>query len=1672
MAKRFVILCSIQRLAYQDKVAVGTEPAYYAFGLNLTAAIGVTSDDCNPVTAEEALALRPWMWSAIRQVQASTNDGAKVFTCNVLPLPATIPDVDLITLTQRLNNDEYNPANEPDLRGVTTWALPDSNPVTRNVPLDFAGGRRQRWHASILQLSTYPFPIPQRLNLSFVVKVPKDQITDPDAPLFLAPIIPDSTFFTATTTPTGALLATGDNARNVFRWNYDNGTQTQLEVAAYLVPARVNEPPLASETLIDLSTGWIRNAAHFEDEWRAYLERRAGEVFDLADRLIDYVRDHVADLRTEHRALTFLEDVIVCVTRDLAGTGLLPSISMKTERRVAAGGTILDGNTLADDLLGPNPQNKLTREELELLRRIERTLFDDKVKWKRFLVANLPQVAGLKILRTPVVPTTVPEPPQPIEDSLGELEQLHKALLDPNNLHAIVQKQWEQIFQKAGSLGPRLQALKQKIISLKPEFDYRSRLAQRNLGPVWNALREASRAGRACNLDVKNLLGELLINHLEARLHLDQTQEPRVNQDEYDGFLPPFDARSGQPTLACEPGCALTTVISCVIADLQNPIGDPPTTKLKRLLENVAPSAGTLDKATPVPHSISLQAHLSTMRPDSSAPLDDVLHQISGVLVLLREQPDPRWYCLNYACANVRDAMENHTRNLVTVPARINYQNDLSQSLITYNNVPLVARSPLAGISQVEGNATVAPGDQSQANAAALVRYDYSTHDHARIKALVFGNSNQLYDASMCVVRNSGVLPKEISKDDSPWEIDPAKLRTLDLSGNPQYVKSFSYQRKVRVGQIRNNSNLKGGEDDTTKANQNLLRLPIIPPQVFPRAVHLPPVTGAPGSPPRLLSEELPLLVLAPDQGWGLRAAFDFSLRKPATDIETWHRWVNDRNTSPTPPCTENSRVGVLSDYYATLDNNRRLPKNKSAFDVSIDDPAVTDFLVELLRFDPATNDWSPVARQQVPRPVNRTPCQLTDVQSKPLDVVCVSRDREGLQLSGDLLQVSCLEGQIYWLKVHATVENTALPRFASVVSREFQNDGDANPRLTSAFELLIEVATARLPSKTQLWESIKPRFKSDSDAPAGLGDRIEVSLESAVPEFLNVYSAELQRQSWYWQGRETREFPARTSSPFNFIDPDLLNPDAAASGPGLSERMRLWEEFEFAARDGLDFNTVDFKRSVEEGNRPVLNVTAPVTWFTYTEQLTPATASTGNAGNDRVRSDQRVLTANRIETGTEQKGDLRSKYYRFSASAVSRYAGMFPQGLSATVSARSPQAISDDLAKWRRLFVPCRRKDQPPVPKIKLILPLTESYLDHDATRSPGLLVVLDEQWYEFAGLGEGLTAEVELLADPHNPPPNDPQFPDPCPFPGSGGTKFHYELGPDPILTMSRALFPQADSNAGARLSSATFGRIRGPVGHTHDERDIGALFTATSFVVPAPKIQNRAGGQTTTVNDLSWYMCKVRVRRQVRLRGAASTDAAAVMRSDATEPQWVQYLPEFSLFADSMQVKELHLVFVDDDTVEIRRNSNDQPVSPGQFFGPAESGSLLFTPVLLITRTVFDAAGESNNEAYVGFCWPDGNSSFSFLRETQQEPISVAGLRNRPEIHFKARVLIVQGVPVVPEQGAPQRMAKPASAKDFCDLLFAYTVEDIGSKPQLSDEKRPRIVRLSQPIGDTRS
>jgi hypothetical protein len=1630
MAKQFVILCSVQRLPYQDNTdAAGP---YYAFGLNLSAAIGV-DDNATQITSAEAAALRPWLWTAIDNVRATTLDGVTSFPCDLIK-PQNPPALDWTRLQTELQS-EYD-ENEPDLASVVSWRLPvlGTSAVDRRQTLNLnptAGDRKKPWHATILQLSTYPYPIPQQLNLSFIVKVPQASVTDPAQPLLLAPIIKADVrpagvpkpYFDVDITPTGTPEQV--DSRKVYKWTYDHPSANGLAVAAYLKPIVVTDTSAPAPTYIDLATGWVKKVSggdFYEEDWRAYLESRLGEAFDLSERLIDFLRTSVARLKPmvtppAPEEMPFFERMVICTIRDLAGTGLLPS---------------LNGNTLVDDLLGPDPGKRLSAARLNEIRAVEKTLFDVPANpgppavgpwdsaWRKFLADSIPELSKLAILN----PITR-DRNRPPEESLADLEQLHKAIMDPKNLHVLVQEQWKQIIPKVNTSTWDAQSIsnwntfQEKVSGLTPEFNYRGRLASCALGPIWNAFRSISGAAPTNPLDIRQLLPSLMASHLQARLKL-TPEVTQVTLADYDKYFP-----------ECR-GDANAALVDRVIVDLKE--------TAQRIVDGIIPVAGPSAKTTDIPHPVALQAHLTAMLPPEASALDNVLGQVSGVVVFMRDRQENTWRCLNYADASVRGSAQTGP---VVVPSRINYQNGLTQSLVTYNNVPLAAQSPLAAISTSNNNTTVKPAVVKD-NKPPLIKYDYFKNPivpndpRTKIKALVFrdpASNAGKYDAVMCTVSTSGALPRELTVQNNPWTIDQGKLASLNFPNPDDLFRSFSYVRKVRIGQMRSKSDIQPGQRLEPVGKNNPLHLPLIPDMVRPIAHELPAVSDQGGA-PQILIDQFPLLLLVPDNAAysNCASSFSFQIRKPATDVETWHRWANEGSAN------KPWRAGVLADYYRKSEANRNLASNLARTDISFDDPAVKDFYVSVQRVN---SDGTLTHIQNSPRRITIPAPALTnsmlDVQSAPLQVICKGNETGTASLveSAGAVTINGIAGEVYWTRVHGTIASADKPRFAGVVSQEFPTESGGS-LLSQPMGVIIEVATKELPSAGEVWTGLTPEFRLDD----GLsGDHVQLSIRSNDTLFRNVYRAELQRQSWYWRGRETRLFPATNAQPKNFVNADLLNSEATSGPPGLSQKIRDWEGFEFAGREPTDFTILDFEAS---------QTTAPIggkkEWFAYVEQLTAP----------KGKPELSEQTNQEASDRSGEKGNLRASYYRFSSVVYSRYEGVIADPNARFRQALNPDASAAPFGKWRRLFVPCRHREAPPVPHVKLIVPLTDSYLDTDTNRSPGLLVVLDESWHEFGGLGETIVAEVETLADPHNPS----TIPDPCPTGGASGIRTYFEIGPDPILDgRSNPIF-QASPTGG--LSTVSLQNVRGPVGHTHDVVDDGARFTASSFIIPAPLIKP-SGGANPSVTDLSWYMCKVRLQRIVRLKDAESTAPGAVMRSTFTEPQWVQYLPNFSLFADAKTTGDLRVKL--DASGIFLINNGGSVVKASQLSRPNEQSAAVFCILLLLTRIAYDASGRPNQEVYVSVCQQSGDGWAPFSNDIT--PASLQALIKNQNVRFRARVVELQAVPSEMANGKPKFPTLPGTSKELFDRLFAFK----QGTDFINDLDRMRVVRISQPIKDSR-
>jgi hypothetical protein len=267
-------------------------------------------------------------------------------------------------------------------------------------------------------------------------------------------------------------------------------------------------------------------------------------------------------------------------------------------------------------------------------------------------------------------------------------------------------------------------------------------------------------------------------------------------------------------------------------------------------------------------------------------------------------------------------------------------------------------------------------------------------------------------------------------------------------------------------------------------------------------------------------------------------------------------------------------------------------------------------------------------------------------------------------------------------------------------------------------------------------------------------------------------------------------------------------------------------------------------------------------------------------------------------------------------------------------------------------------------------------------------------------------------------------------------------------------KALSPQKQAEAGPQLDPASVEyeataefppeRIRGPVGHSLKPGNVSPLFTGSSFIIPAPRIRTAAGEKT----DLRGYFCKLRLQRVVLLDKNGSHVA-----SDFTEPYWVQYLPEFSVYDGFDSLSRLRLNMLNGKQAElVNRDNLPQTIQP---LAAAANTNFLY---LVLTRTVFDVTGRPDQEVFVGILKQDGARWTGGDTAMDQDTLS------RVVDSLRARVIEVQ-VPTSANLSPP-----PAKAKEFWDYLFpeiAPLAPGGNQDPVNRPEAKARIVRISRAI-----
>ncbi|MGA7241469.1 MAG: hypothetical protein WBY44_37650, partial [Bryobacteraceae bacterium] len=391
-----------------------------------------------------------------------------------------------------------------------------------------------------------------------------------------------------------------------------------------------------------------------------------------------------------------------------------------------------------------------------------------------------------------------------------------------------------------------------------------------------------------------------------------------------------------------------------------------------------------------------------------------------------------------------------------------------------------------------------------------------------------------------------------------------------------------------------------------------------------------------------------------------------------------------------------------------------------------------------------------------------------------------------------------------------------------------------------------IEVASAlNVPSLNDAATALNSSLQLALTSPASAvdtndnNDQLQVSLDlgalatgtAAANLAPQIHRVELMVQRWRWQGRPlVRNDQQGNPTLFDFPYTDIKNGGAGSAETVLTPLDGVY----FGERDSNDQLIV-----VGQVDAVANPAGAPVL-YTY----------------DLTHSPQAL-------------------YYRFAVRVFSRYEGLFTRGASVesrVLRSASPQAgPSTTPEQWRRLLPLCRRTATAPKPSVRLIIPLTRTV---SGQQTPGLMVVLNEAWYEWAGLAERFEVQIASVSVPQ-----------------ALGGAVRLQAGPDPVIS-------NPDFGAAGAPVPVNFEPnppAIGPVGFTFDTNTNAPLFSSTSFIVPAPRQLNPDGSLTPL--ELSWYFVQLQFRRTLNPDG--TQNYSQQLDSDTTAPLQAQFLPAANLW-----------------------------------------------------------------------------------------------------------------------------------------------------------------------------
>ncbi len=1499
------------------------EVGHTYFGLNVQYGLrGKPDADDEWETAWDSF-LRPWVrakneadpTNALIRKVALWVEGSGLEIVDVLPAPKVNPGARWTELFGRYDR-EYEALIWPEGR----TAKPNHGPARLASDLDTAQELdldAPSWPILLAQASRYPAPVAAVMGLSCVFRVPQDlagKVILGAAPVFECWVPVD-------TDPVDGVWEhkfVPDDCGEAKNDGIDQPSALVSVLPAFVVPASPRPPD--ADSLLDLDRylvfdpGGKWNSRAGED-WVSRARGGLALQFDLGQRLIDFLRSHSGVLAeyTPGRGLDEKEwearrwglvDAVLAALRDLADCGLRGAGSVARPAFAAGSEAPLFGQAL--DLLGPvvSPDARdLIHTAVEAY---EASL--DLGAWRVLIRETVDEGRGLRVLADRREPGSYSD--DVADEILGELESIQSALSQDHVLRKVVLRQWSEAVKAwdvgapkrgkplVGSDWARLAGPVER--DALPALDVRSILERTNFDPLWPVILDIPLREHNEFEAFRGLARDAMADYVRARFG----GVPRIK---------PHPHSDLQPKAA--------------------PLGTPLVERLAKVLSRYtyrfieARYGVGRSVLAERPQSIAVQVdRLSSAMTD----VGDAQRSLSGVGLLLRRSGG-MWRMPNVADLIILDGSggEEPAFEYAAAPVRTEYQEELRQSFIRYDNHPLVADSPASELVAETIEPIETQNETDGLLDAELLRFalpdpgvrgnpsqrDVTHGAWAKLPTLVYGAS---YEALPYLIGNSGALPPLLADAASPTDAkahdDFIKAFDTWVAGGDQwkqYVQTVEYRRQVGVAAPAWSS---GERDGTKKAPV----LPAVPDGVRPLVRDLGTNTDPLVDWPRIVGmsddvSKAPLLLLW-DAGATPRRTAEYWVGAPRTDLENWHRWISkDIMEARNPTSLEALRKRVWVEVF-----KRRGQDSGTKPDDSVDDPCV-DGLVFVL--DPV------FLRSQQPHPaplevdfVAATPGPgLEEVRRNPISVQCsISNGAPTLALVEGAVHASVPVGEVWTLTAYARVPRAkadgrfhkkllqAGPTVAGSILEQLaaaRGEEAEPPYLLSAHRIVVEVAHDQMPTPAALWDATYAAI-NEADRTVSVGiDPMQIA-ESAYL----LKEIEVRRQVWRWNGIPPT---TRPPSPGEVMDPPP--PPAAAATPAL-----IWEAEGFGHRRDLDHLRLD--RQARYGDPPGYPGGIAGHSPLYTEQLS---------------------------------GDPRALYYRFGILAHSRYRKLFGTPAVEAKEARTK-------TKWRRALMPARLPEDGRLdaPGLRVVLPTTVGPEGDQSTGAASLLVLLEEPWYDRFGLHEELQGEIVLYRDPATNKPGE-----------------QAEAALDPILFT--APFPGSTSAQGGKRWANQTDRLKitGPIGLSFDTDTDARLFTGTAFLVDVIPPEEDAD------MDLGWLFARLRFRRH--LPGYASVEA------DWTPSEWVQLLPDSSRWhvgwGDGSVTKHAPVSklsfrkggtgasyrFCDPDGQAlswIRADASDAPDDHA------------FSLWVMGVRTIFDAGGQERLELG-GFVPVEANAKFEF-------------------------------------------------------------------------------------------